>query len=73
MRINAPKRTCVAAALAALTGGAALAQTSPYYLGAALGYTHDSNVHRLSDTSATDPTAVQVFSAEIESLCLAYA
>jgi len=45
------RRACVA--LSCALAGPALAETSPWYVGAALGYSHDSNVFRLPDTLAS--------------------
>ena len=41
------------AALAGLLAGPVCAETSPWYVGAALGYSHDSNVFRLPDSLAS--------------------
>lgn len=41
--------------LTLLPPGAALAQTSPWYIGAAQTFTHESNIYRLADGAATPP------------------
>jgi hypothetical protein len=51
-----PRLTLVTLALAAITGPV-LAQTSPWYLGVAQAFTHDSNIRRVADgTPATGST-----------------
>ncbi len=51
-------RLTAATALALLCSGAALAQSSPYYIGVAQSVTHDSNLYRLGDGAAT-PASVK--------------
>ena len=55
-------RTLLAAAVAALAGGSALAQQSPWYVGVAQGFTHTSNVQSVPDGLPASSSTISITS-----------
>lgn len=68
-----PSRTtlCCAAALLAIAAGRAAAQASPYYVGASIAVSHDSNIARVSDADVASLLAAARLQSKSDTITVA--